>query len=166
MARGNVFYRVNDPAVKSFLLPGQPMDKDIHDTAIWSRQFARDRINNRTGTLAKNIQVNRPVMTGEFKNTALVFTRTKYAMYVHEGTYGPIYPKGTYLTVPRHHKRAELGGEALRKMYRSKSGKVELASRYGIDGTPFFLAKSVAGQAPNPYLKEGMKEAVAKFWRR
>lgn len=165
MAR-NVFYRVNDPAVKSFLLPGQPMDKDIHNTALATRQHARDRINNRTGTLARNIQVNRPSITGAYKNTALVFTRTKYALYVHEGTTGPIFPGGKYLTVPKNHETSKLSGGALRKMWRSKSGRAELVESHGISGLPFFLAKSVAGQDANPYLKRGMEEAVARIWRR
>lgn len=169
MAR-NVFYRVNDPAVKSFLLPGQPMDKDIHNTALATRQHARDRINSRTGTLARMIQVNRPSITGEYQNTALVFTRTTYALYVHEGTanngVGYITPKhGKYLTIPRGHQTSTVSGGTLRKMYRSKAGRAELLSA-GHKGKPYFTAVKIHGQAKNEFLKNGMEDAVAQVWRR
>src|SRR6476619_3675969 len=95
------FVRVHEGAVQSFLLPGQPVDKLIHNTAQHTRAFAREHINNRTGALSRSLQVNRPTRTGPLTNSSLVVALSKHALYVHEGT-GRIFPKnGKMLTIPK-----------------------------------------------------------------
>lgn len=156
---GNAFIRVHEGAVQSFLLPGQPVDRLIHNTAQHARAFARDHINNRTGALALGIQVNQPTRTGPLTNSSLVWTRTKYALYVHEGT-GRIFPKnGKMLTIPKNNYGIGGGGNpsggSLRKAWRS-GGRAEFP-----DGAPYFTRRSISGQKANPFLQKGLAEAMA-----
>lgn len=156
---GNAFVRVHESAVQSFLLPGQPVDKLVHDTAILTKYFAQGHINNRTGTLSRMIQVNRPSRSGALETTSLVFTRTKYALYVHDGT-SRIFPKhGKYLAVPRRRQGApNLSGGTLRKMW--KASKARKHNKM-TGGKPYFTTRSVSGQKANPFLKLGLSEAMA-----
>lgn len=156
---GNAFVRVHESAVQSFLAPGQPVEKLVHDTARLTKYFAQGHINSRTGTLSRMIQVNRPSRTGALELRSLVFTRTSYALYVHEGT-GRIFPKnGKYLAIPRRKQGApNLSGGTLRKMW--KNDKRAKESKMG-SNKPYFVAVSVSGQSANPFLAKGLHEAMA-----
>lgn len=154
---GNAFVRVHDWEVQSFMLPGQPVDKLVHDTAILTKYFAQGHINNRTGLLGRMIQANRPSRSGAFKNSATVFTRTSYALYVHEGTDAIFPTHGKYLTVPKENQGGplNLSGGTLRKMWRRSGGRQE----YG-GVRPYFTARHISGQRANPFLSKGLHEAM------
>lgn len=154
----NVFFRVHENKVQEYLMPGQAVNDMVYQTAVDARRIARLAIHNRTGTLARMIQVNRPARYGVYKISSLVFTRTKYALYVHEGT-PTIFPKKRkVLTIPKHAQNNGLNfsGSALRQQWRAGGVGTFPAGR------PFFTAKSISGQRANPYLRIGMEAALAK----
>lgn len=145
--------------MQSFLEPGQPVGDMVHDIALDARVAARGFIHSRTGQLAARIQVNQPSRTGAYTNSSLMFTRTKYALYVHEGT-GTIFPKrGKMLTIPAEKQGGGVNpsGGTLRKMWRTKAGKA------GFSQKPFFTRRSISGQRGNPFLSKGLAVAMARF---
>lgn len=157
MAR-NVFFRVHEHKVQEYLMPGQPVNDVVHRVALDSRKIARTKIHNRTGELSRMIQVNRPAPYGLLKISSLVFTRTKHALWVHEGT-KTIKPKTRKtLAVPKfaQNNSLNLSGGTLRKQWRASKGKDFPAGR------PFFTTKKISGQRANPYLRVGMEVAMAK----
>lgn len=161
MAR-NAFVRVNDEAVQRYLRDGEAVGDLVHDTAKLTRYFARGHINSRTGELSRMIQVNRPSRSGTWETSSLVWTRTKYALWVHDGTAGNgagyIYPKnGQYLTIPRGHETSTVSGGTLRKAWRN-GGLVAFP-----DGKPYYTAERIHGQKANPYLEKGLSEAMAQI---
>jgi hypothetical protein len=153
------FVRVHEGAVQSFLLPGQPVDELIHNTAQHARALGREHIKDRTGALAASLQVNRPTRTGPLTNSSLVVALSKHALYVHEGT-GMIFPKsGRMLTIPVN-KQGPTGagnpsGGTLRKAWRS-GGLTAFP-----DGKPYFTRRYIHGQKANPFLQKGLAEAMA-----
>lgn len=159
---GNAWVRVHDHKVREYIKPGGDVNKMVHDVALETRRNARRYfIKNRTHRLAAGIQVNRPKQLGAWTIASTVFTRTKYALWVHEGTanngYGYIVPKGSkYLVVPRNHETSTKSGSTLRAAWRD-------GSRETRGDKPYFLAKRVHGQRANPYLANGLSMAMAKL---
>lgn len=155
----NRWVRIHEHEVQSFLLPGQPVNDLVDKTAHRTRTFARRHINDRTGTLSRMIQVNKPSRAGALELRSLVFTRTKYALYVHEGT-PRIFPKhGKYLAVPRRRQGSpNYSGGTLRKMWKNSQARKHNKMT---GGKPYFTTKSISGQNANPFLKLGLSEAMA-----
>lgn len=132
-----VHYRVHEAAVQSFLLPGEPVYEEVvWKTAQTTRTLAILYAPKRTGRLAASIRASRPRPTGVYELASSVSASIGYAIYVHEGVEGRIYPSsGRYLKVPYR------GGAAVK-------------------GKTFFFAESVAGQKANPFLEDAMKQAL------
>lgn len=156
----NAFVRIHDAKVQEFLQPGGEVNELVHDVARDTRHFARLHINNRSGELGRRLQVNKPSQTGPWLVASLVFTRSHYALYVHEGTAnngaGYIYPTNhKYLTVPRNRRSAESGG-TLKRMYRS-------GGKYTMHQRPYYSMLRVHGQKANPFLQKGLHEAMAQL---
>jgi len=153
-----VFYRVHEAAVASYIAPGGEVYDLIDDTGKVAAYHARNNVNDRTGKLSRSIRNNKPKPQGGLRIAALVYTNVGYAMYVHEGT-DRIYPQGgTYLTVPSDKQGggSNPSGAQLRKDYMAAGGRAAYPGR-----KPYFLAKSIAGQDSNPFLRNGMEEALA-----
>ncbi|UOK18345.1 hypothetical protein SEA_BRUHMOMENT_28 [Arthrobacter phage BruhMoment] len=154
----NAFVRIHEHKVQEFLEPGGEVNDLVHDISKLTKYFARGHIHNRTGTLGRMIQVNRPSRSGAFEIRGLVFTRTSYALYVHEGT-GTIYAKnGRYLAVPRRRQgNPNLSGGTLRRMWKaSQARKTHKMS----GGKPYFTTTHISGQRANPFLQKGLHEAM------
>lgn len=159
MAR-NAFIRVHDAKVQEFIQPGGEVNDLVHSVALDTRFYARGFINNRSGELGARIQVNRPSQTGPWLISSLVFTRSHYALYVHEGTAnngaGYIYPTNhKYLTVPVNRRSAVSGGN-LKKQWRS-------GGRYTMSQKPYYSMLRVHGQKANPFLAKGLSAAMAEL---
>lgn len=158
MAR-NVWVRVHEWRVQEFIQPGGEVYDLVHDVARDARFHARRYIHSRSGKLAAGIQVNRPTRRHQLAIASTVFTRTSYALYVHEGTAnngtGYIYPKnGKVLTVPR--SKTSVSGGTLRKMWRG--GQMQ-----STEAKPYFTARRVRGQKSNPFLRKGLRDAMAQL---
>jgi hypothetical protein len=157
---GPVFYRVHEGAVLAFNAPGGEVFELIDQTAIVAQYEAKNNVNDRTGKLAGSIRKNKPKPEGGFRIAALVYTNVKYAHYVHEGTHDRT-PKplgGMYMTVPSERQGGGINpsGGQLRKDYLAAGGRAAYPGR-----KPYFLAKSISGQDANPFLADGMREAMA-----
>lgn len=155
---GPVFFRVHESAVQAFNLPGGEVFDLIDDTAVVAQYEAKNNVNNRTGKLAGSIRKNKPKPEGGYRIAALVYTNVGYAMYVHEGT-DTIFPQaGKYLTIPSDRQGGGINpsGGQIRKDYMAAGGRAAYPGR-----KPYFLAKSISGQDANPFLADGMREAMA-----
>lgn len=139
-----VNYRVHENAVLSYR--GEVSDL-VWDVLSTSRDLAQLYAPKRTGRLAKSIRAARPKPSGIYQFSGTCSASVGYALYVHDGTSGPIYPKrGKYLTVP--HQMGVLGGAALKAQ--GGSGQAKL----------YFLAHWVRGQRAQPFLAEALATAL------
>lgn len=145
-----VFFRVHEGAVASFMNPGDDVDELVWDVTRTTRDLAILYAPVRTGKLKGSIRGSRPKRTGIYTNSSNVTANAGYALYVHDGVKGRIYPKtGKYLTVPL--MPGALSGAAIR----GSGGNRRLG-----DGRGYFLAKSVRGQASQPFLADALKVAM------
>lgn len=145
-----VFFRVHEGAVASFMNPGDDVDELVWDVTRTTRDLAILYAPVRTGKLKGSIRGSRPKRTGVYTNASNVTANIGYALYVHDGVKGRIYPKsGKYLTVPL--VPGSVSGAAIRG-----SG----GNRRPGDGRGYFLAKSVRGQASQPFLADALKVAM------
>lgn len=162
MALSTAHLRVNDPAVQSFLLPGQPVYEEIWKVSRDTKAIAQTiTAPVRSGRMRNSIQANRPTRTGPYTNTALVFVKVGYGYWVHEGTAGKgtgyITPKhGRYLAVPKRGHIGSVSGGDLRRQWRRGGKKVFPGGR------PYFTTERVRGQKPQPFLKEALHMAMPR----
>lgn len=147
---GPVFYRVHEGAVLSFMDPGDAVDDLVWDVTRTARDLAILYAPVRTGRLKANIRASRPKRTGLYENASNVTANVGYALYVHDGT-STIYPQnGKYLTVPL--RMGSVSGGSIRAGYASNRRKGDVR--------PYFLATSVRGQRPQPFLAEALATAM------
>lgn len=147
---GPVFYRVHEGAVLSFMDPGDAVDEAVWDVTRTARDLAILYAPVRTGRLKGNIRASRPKRTALYENAATVTANVGYALYVHDGT-STIYPKnGKYLTVPL--REGSVSGAEIRAQFAS--------NRRAGDNRGYFLAKSVRGQRPQPFLADALATAM------
>jgi len=146
-----VFFRVHEGAVASFMNPGDDVDDLVWDVTRTTRDLAILYAPVRSGKLKGSIRGSRPKRTGVYTNASNVTANAGYALYVHDGVKGRIFPqKGKYLTVPL--VPGSVSGAALRAQF---GGNRRRGSSAG-----FFLAKSVRGQAAQPFLADALKVAM------
>lgn len=143
----NVHYRIHEGAVLSFNAPGQPVYEEVvWKTAQFHRDFAQLTAPVRTGKLKGSIRASRPRPTGIYQLASSVSIAVKYGIYVVDGTTGPIYPNGKYLTVP--HREGNQTVAMLKAQ--GGTGRAKL----------YFLASSVRGQAANPFFERALQRAL------
>lgn len=108
---------------------------------------ARGIAPRRTGSLAASHRYRGFLYRGKYKVGTRVENTAEHALWVHEGTTGPITPKtGKYLIVPKSRGVAPLRGATL--MTRNLRGEAVRAK------SPFGLHRSVRGQRSQPWLRE------------
>lgn len=153
-----VFLRIHEAPIHAFNAPGGEVFDLIDDTAVATAYHARNNVNDRTGKLGRSIRKNKPKPEGGYRIAALVYTNVHYAMYVHEGT-DRIYPNaGKYLTIPSDRQFVgNRSGAQIRKDYMAAGGRAAFPGR-----KPYFLAKSISGQSANPFLRNGLEEAMGR----
>jgi hypothetical protein len=101
----------------------------------------------RSGTLAGSHRYRGFLYRGRYKVGTRVENTADHALFVHEGTTGPILPKrGRYLIVPKTRGVTPLRGAAV--MTRNFRGEAVRAK------SPWGLHRSVAGQRAQPWLRE------------
>jgi hypothetical protein len=138
-----VTYRVHENAVLSYM--------DEVDNLVWNvlrstRDIAKRNAPVRTGRLRDSIRASRPRRYGVYQYSGTVSASVKHALWVHDGT-TRIYPKSArYLTVPV--RSGSLSGTQLKT-----AGQAGNARGY-------FLARSVSGQRPQPYLANALRQAM------
>lgn len=130
MASGNVRVVVYDSRIEAMSMPGGDVYRYANEKARRAAAFAKEIAPKRTGHLAATIRHDtrhvRHGAVGRVRATA------RYAIYVHEGTHGPILPHGSFLWVPKSR-----GSRLRRRM------------------------PSVSGQRPQPFLLEGLRLSMA-----
>lgn len=145
-----VFYRVHEGAVASFMNPGDDVDELVWGVTRTARDLAIIYAPVRSGKLKGSIRGTRPKRTGVYTNASNVTANVRYAPWVHDGVPGRIYPKtGKYLTVPL--RAGTLSGTQIRG---------SAGNRRPGDARAYFLAKSVRGQASQPFLADALKVAM------
>lgn len=154
----SAFYHVHDPAVHAYHLPGGEVYNLIWEVTSLGSTLAKMYTGKRTGKLMRSIQGNRPSQRGGYAVAGLLYANAKHALWHHEGT-PTIFPKKgrRYLTIPRGHSTSTVSGGQLRKEWMSE-GSARGAK-------PYFLARSISGQKGNPYLKDGLEEAMGRDTR-
>lgn len=151
-----VYFRIHDANIHAMHAPGGPVYNLIDDIGITAAELARLNVGKRTTKLMRSIRANRPSQNGGFSIAGLVYANAKHALWHHEGT-DTIFPKhGKYLAVPRQRQGGGTnpsGGE-LRKAYFAAGGRRTKAPK------TYFTTKSISGQSGNPYLREGLEDAM------
>jgi hypothetical protein len=124
-----IYVRIYDNRIKAWNRPGGPTGRYIHRKGDTIQRYARLQAPKRSGNLARSITLGNQTWRGH-RAAIEISAKAPYAKYVHEGTYGPIYPKnGKYLKVPAAHS---ITGTKMKRVNR----------------------KFVAGQHAQPFLRE------------
>lgn len=141
------FFRVHERDVMSFNDPGQPVYDMLDDLAWNMREYSRAYAPVKTGKLRSRIAKLKPSRVGPYGLEAGVAVNLKYAMFVHDGTTGPIHANG-FVTGKN--------GETRRKKMKFMSGK-------GASGGRMLYKEEVRGQRANPFLLKGFETGMASF---
>lgn len=108
---------------------------------------ARGTAPRRTGQLAASHRYRGFLYRGRYKVGTRVENTAPHALWVHDGTTGPILPKsGKYLIVPKSRGAVPVRGAIA--MTRNLRGDAVRAK------SPYGLHRSVAGQRSQPWLRE------------
>ena len=137
-AQGEVTVVVYDSKITAFNAPGGMVYRYVDNKTDAGVRFAKLFAPKRSGRLAGGVrkdvrQTSKDRVVGRVRSTA------RHSAWVHEGTYGPIYPKnGRYLSVPR-----------------------TAAHPWNARGHGRILKPFVRGQAANPFLERALRAAMA-----
>lgn len=130
-----VFFRVHEHQVQAFIEPGGEVHGLLRRISEDTRDNAKVIAPKRTGKLSQYIFAGNPKRDGVHELSVTVAANVGYALYVHEGTTGPITSKS------------------------GKKLKIPIAGGY-------IFRESVAGQAPQPFLAQGLEMALLENLRR
>lgn len=142
-------YRVYDSRIDSLFTPnttdlGRFGNTILRQSLVYARNLAPDR----SGRLKRSHRSRGYLKRGPYNLAAKVENFAPYALFVHEGTTGPIFAKGSKsLVVPARTNR----GSAF--IY---TGTKNIANI----GRLVVTRDSVAGQAANPWLEEAVELAA------
>jgi len=153
----SAFYRIHDRNIHAMHSPGGPVYNLIDEVTVAAKVVAKGYVGKRTGKLMNSIRANRPKQEGGFSIAALLYANAKHALWHHEGTHWITPKHGKYLTIPRGHEFTTVSGGQLRKEW--------LAEGSARGAKPYFLATGISGQKPNPYLKDGIEDAMGRDTR-
>jgi hypothetical protein len=150
-----VFFRIHDAEIHAMHAPGGPVYDLIESVSRTAAELARVHVGKRTGKLMSSIRHNRPSQHGGYSIAGLVYANARHALWHHEGTYEIFATHGKYLTIPKHR---QLGGNAsggdLRRAYFAAGGRKSKSPK------PYFLRESISGQRANPFLRDGVVDAM------
>lgn len=122
---------IYDSVITAFSLPGGIVWRYGYQKAQRTERVARGNIKSRSGYLAAHTHAR---YEGSRRDQAIMVVESEadYAVYVHEGTHGPI------MSTNHRFLRLSPGGG------------------YGV-----VYARQVAGQRANPYLRDALEEVMA-----
>lgn len=140
-----VYYRVHHARIRSFMAPGQPVDRLLNSVLTSTETYAKQFVGVRSRRLRNNIGVRRRArMSGDLQMNGAVGANLRYAGWVERGTKGHRKPSGSGMRVPRR---------------RGVRRGAELANRH------VFYARSVRGQKAQRYMERGLNMAVQREGR-
>lgn len=125
---------VYDSQIQREFLPGGDVNRHVHK---WTREVAalvRLYAPVRTGTLKGSIHTDYSV--GKNSTKSRVVARTHYALFVDQGTTGPIKPHGKYLALGKDH---------------------------GLPKSQWVYRKSVAGQPAQHFMGRAMHDGMGHY---
>jgi hypothetical protein len=124
-----IYVRIYDSRIKALNAQGKPVGRYIHRKGDTVQRYATQNAPKRSGRLARSVHLGNQTWRGHRASIEIEAT-APYAKYVHNGTYGPIYPvHSLFLSVP---VAPSITGVKMRRTLR-----------------PY-----VAGQHPQPFLRE------------
>jgi hypothetical protein len=95
-----IYIRIYDSRIMALNSPGKPVGKYIHRKGDTIQRYAQQNAPRRSGRLARSVTLGDHRWRGH-RSSIEVEASAPYAKYVHNGTYGPIYPKDSlFLSVP------------------------------------------------------------------
>lgn len=154
----SAYFHVHEGPVHAYHEPGGEVYNLIWEVGTAAAVLARGYVGKRSYKLHNTIQANRPSQRGGYAIAGLLFANAKHALWHHEGT-PQIFPKkGRYLTVPRGHEGTKISGGQLRRNWMGESKGSRGAK-------PYFLARTISGQKGNPYLRDGLEDAMGRDTR-
>lgn len=108
----------------------------INEVTRYARRHAKVRGPMRSGKLIRSVNINRSKANGYLKQQGVLYANARHALWVHEGTKGPIKSKsGKAMPIPK-------------RKYGSKP--------------PTILKQSVRGQKANPFLSQAIAAGLRK----
>lgn len=138
-----VRYRIIERNVQRMASPAGPMADMLNDVSRSASRIAKARAPVRSGKLKRSIMWNRAKTDGYLQLQGVLLANARHAMWVHEGTTGPIRAKGGKgLRVPRNKKSMLKGSELPNKSVLYKA--------------------SVRGQKANPFLARAITTSLVQ----
>lgn len=131
-----VVLHVHEGTIQAFLQPGGEVYGAVRGVIVDAKAYAKAFAPVRTGRLRRNISHANPTeRRGPYQIAGYVYANIGYALYVEEGTTGPI---------------------------RSKSGKnMHFRTNKGMGN--FISVEEVSGQRGQHYMRSGMNAAIRTF---
>lgn len=137
-----VRYRIIERNVQRLAAPGGPTADMLNSVTKKAKTFAKADAPSRAGTLRRGININYAKPNGYLQLQGILYANARHALWVHDGTTGPIKATGGgFMRVPQN-RRSPVRGAAL-------PNKQVLAK------------KSVRGQRSQPFLTNSIRKAMA-----
>lgn len=136
-----VRYRIIERNVQRLAAPVGPMADMLNDVTKKAKTLAKASAPSRSGTLRRGININYAKPNGYLRLQGVLYANARHALWVHDGTTGPIKATGGgFMRVPQN-RRSPVRGAAL-------PNKQVLAKR------------SVRGQRSQPFLSTAIRKAL------
>jgi hypothetical protein len=157
---GQIRLDIHEGAVQRYILPGGEV-AEILDSVAWeTKEYGVAYISAghvRSGRLLKGMYYNRVKPEGPLTGFSRAGNSARHAVYFHEGTGPVITANGPFMIVPRNRRAANTNtafSGAGAERYAAYKANKNLGK--GVTGR-----KTVRGQRSKPFLKEGLRAAMA-----
>lgn len=137
---------VFDSRIVGMFGPGTDASAFVRKNTGEISNLARVGAPKRSGRLALSHHTTGPYRVGPYNVAGQVYNDARHASWVHNGTYGPIYPKRPF---------RKDGSISTLRLPRTPS-----ASRVG---GPFIRRRWVDGQKANPWLERAARAVIARY---
>lgn len=158
---------IHEGQVQAFIRPGGEVDELLWEIARDTREYGKAYVaagHVRSGRLLRSIRANRPVPTGPLQAASKAYANARHAIYFHEGTTGPITGR-PHLVVPKRrgvaHTNTAYSGAGAQLLGEYGKGKKDARGRKR-QGKGVWRPDAVRGQRSKPFLRDGLRLAMAK----
>lgn len=157
---GQIRLDIHEGEVRSYIEPGGEVAELLDSIAFDTKQYGMVYIGAghvRSGRLLKSLYYNRVKPEGPLTGFSRAGASARHAVYFHEGTGPEITAHGPFMIIPRNRRAANTNTAF------SGAGSERYAAYKANEnvGKGVIGRKTVRGQRSKPFLKDGLRAAMA-----